>query len=184
MNIITTALNETWQYINSQTLLSTIMDSRFILILLVVFISGLKYRTYGSLFLAALINIPGTVLHETAHFIVGLCLWAKPTSFTLFPKKNGNTYTMGSVGFRNIKFYNALPSAMAPLLLLFAAYFLNQYYLNHAHITIWNYLFFILLETIIIENAIPSSTDFRVAFSRPLGILIYGIILLFLITFL
>lgn len=184
MNLISAAFSDIWNYLNSAQLLEQILSSRFLLILLVILISRLKNRTYGSLFLAALINIPGTILHETAHFIVGLLLWAKPTSFSLFPKKNGNVYTMGSVGFRNIKFYNALPSAMAPLALLGVAYFLNLYYLKHAHITIWNYFLFILLEIVIIENAIPSSTDFRVAFSRPLGILLYGIILLGLIVYL
>lgn len=174
MNLALKAVSDFWAYLNSPQLLEAALNSRFILILLVVLAVGLKHRAYGSMFLAALINIPGTVLHEMAHFIVGLLLWAKPTSFSLFPKKNGEVYTMGSVGFRNIKFYNALPAAMAPLLLLWAAYALNGYYLSHAHITIWNYMVFILLETVIIENAVPSATDFKVALSRPLGILLYG----------
>ena len=184
MNLISTAIADVWHYLNSAELLNTVLSNRFFLILLVVMILCLKRRTYSSIFLAALINIPGTILHETAHFIVGLLLWAKPTTFSLFPKKNGDTYTMGSVGFRNIKFYNAFPAAMAPLALLWAAFWLNNWYLANAKITIWNYLVFILLETVIIENAMPSSTDFRVAFSRPLGILLYGFLLAALIVWL
>ena len=184
MNLISTAIADVWHYLNSAELLNTVLSNRFFLILLVVMILCLKRRTYSSIFLAALINIPGTILHETAHFIVGLLLWAKPTSFSLFPKKNGDTYTMGSVGFRNIKFYNAFPAAMAPLALLWAAFWLNNWYLANAKITIWNYLVFILLETVIIENAVPSSTDFRVAFSRPLGIVLYGFLLAALIAWL
>ena len=175
MNLISTAVTDVWRYLNSAELLNTILSNRFFLILLVVMILCLKRRTYRSMFLAALINIPGTILHETAHFIVGLLL---------FPKKSGDTYTMGSVGFRNIAFYNAFPSAMAPLALLWAAFWFNNWYLTNAKITIWNYLVFILLETVIIENAVPSSTDFRVAFSRPLGILLYGFLLAALIVWL
>lgn len=184
MNLISTAVTDVWRYLNSAELLNTVLSNRFFLILLVVMILCLKRRTYRSMFLAALINIPGTILHETAHFIVGLLLWAKPTTFSLFPKKSGDTYTMGSVGFRNIAFYNAFPSAMAPLALLWAAFWFNNWYLTNAKITIWNYLVFILLETVIIENAVPSSTDFRVAFSRPLGILLYGFLLAALIVWL
>lgn len=184
MNLISTAVTDVWRYLNSAELLNTILSNRFFLILLVVMILCLKRRTYRSMFLAALINIPGTILHETAHFIVGLLLWAKPTTFSLFPKKSGDAYTMGSVGFRNIKFYNAFPSAMAPLALLWAAFWFNNWYLTNAKITIWNYLVFILLETVIIENAVPSSTDFRVAFSRPLGIVLYGFLLAALIVWL
>ena len=85
---------------------------------------------------------------------------------------------------QNKRFYNAFPAAMAPLALLWAAFWLNNWYLANAKITIWNYLVFILLETIIIENAVPSSTDFRVAFSRPLGIVLYGFLLAALIAWL
>lgn len=184
MNLISTAIADVWRYLNSAELLNTILSNRFFLILLVVMILCLKRRTYRSMFLAALINIPGTILHETAHFIVGLLLWAKPTTFSLFPKKSGDAYTMGSVGFRNIAFYNAFPAAMAPLALLWAAFWFNNWYLTNAKITIWNYLVFILLETVTIENAVPSSTDFRVAFSRPLGIVLYGFLLAALIVWL
>lgn len=182
MNLMHEAWADFWAYLNSPQLLEAVLNSRFILILLVVLAVSLKHRTYGSMFLAALVNMPGTILHESAHFIVGLLLWAKPTSFSLFPRKNGDAYTMGSVGFCNIKFYNAIPAAMAPLLLLWAAYWLNGYYLSHAHITIWSYLLFILLETVIIENAVPSATDFNVALSRPLGILLYGGLVLALLV--
>ena len=68
---------------------------------------------------SALVNIPGTILHEMMHYIVGLVLNAHPCNFTIFPRKSPDGYyVMGSVGFRNVTFYNAIPSAMAPLLLL------------------------------------------------------------------
>jgi len=36
----------------------------------------------------------------------------------------------------------------------------------------------VLLQTIIIENAVPSGADFRVAFMYPKGVILYGILAL------
>ena len=78
-----------------------------------------KYTTYSSMWLSSLVNVPGTILHEFMHYFVGMILNARPCNFTIFPRRgeDGN-YVMGSVGFRNVTFYNAVPAAMAPLLLL------------------------------------------------------------------
>lgn len=183
MNYIAQAINKLWIFVNSPEVLQMFMENRFFLILCVLVLSALKHATYRSMILVFLVNIPGTFMHETAHFLVGLFLNAKPTSFTLIPKKSGDVYVMGSVGFRNIRFYNAFPSAMAPLLLLPAAYYFNRWFFLHINLSIWTYFVYILLQTIIIENALPSSTDFKVAFSNFLGILFYGILIVGAIIF-
>lgn len=179
--MITSFIHSFWLYLNSAEFFNTVVHNRFYLIFLVIALSFIKRHTFNGILMTSLVNIPGTILHEIAHFMVGLVLNAKPASFNLLPKRRDNVYVMGSVGFRNIKFYNAFPSAMAPLLLLPLAYWLNEYFLVT---TIWRYIFFILLETVIIENAIPSATDFKVAFSSPLGLLFYGSIACALILFL
>ena len=128
------------------------------------------------MFMCALINMPGTILHEAMHFIVGLLLNAKPCNFTLFPRRNENGYVMGSVGFTNITFYNAIPSSMAPLMLLPIGFYLNRYFLPNMTPTFTNYVLYVLLQTIIIENALPSSADFKVARMYFLGIVMYAAI--------
>ena len=128
------------------------------------------------MFLCALINMPGTILHEAMHFIVGLLLNAKPCNFTLFPRRNENGYVMGSVGFTNITFYNAIPSSMAPLMLLPIGFYVNRYFLPNMTPTFTNYVLYVLLQTIIIENAMPSSADFKVAKMYFLGIVMYAAI--------
>ena len=160
--------------INSFTFLQSFFYKRFYLILLVIVLVHLKNATYKSMLLCALINLPGTILHETMHFIVGLLLNAKPCNFTLMPRRNENGYVMGSVGFTNITFYNAIPSSMAPLMLLPIGFYLNRYFLPTMTPTVTNYILYVLLQTIIIENAMPSAADFKVARMHFLGIILYA----------
>ena len=164
-------------YLQSPEFLQALFNNRFYSILLVVFLMRLKYATYDSMWVSALVNIPGTFLHELMHFLVGGFLNARPCNFSLLPKKNAEgDYVMGSVGFRNIAFYNAVPAAMAPLLLLPIGFYLNRYYLPQMQPTLLNYVMYVLLQTIIVENAIPSRTDFRVAGKYFSGVVLYIVI--------
>ncbi|MBE6451303.1 MAG: hypothetical protein E7016_05000 [Alphaproteobacteria bacterium] len=172
------------QFVSNPQVLEWVVNNRFLMIVFVIVLLKFKYATYSSLWLSALINIPGTVLHETMHFLVGLFTNARPTSFDLIPRKDGfGNYVMGSVGFRNVTSYNAIPSALAPLILLPIGYWLNMWYFANVNISLLNYVFYILLQTIIIENAVPSSTDFKVAFSYPIGVVLYAFITVFAIVY-
>lgn len=162
--------------INSYDFLTSFFDNRFYLILLVIILLHLKNATYKSMFMSALINIPGTMLHELMHFTIGLILNAAPCNFTLIPRRGEHGYVMGSVGFKNITFYNAVPSAMAPLLLLLIGFYANRYLLPMMQPTFINYILYVLLQTIIIENAMPSSADFKVAKMYFSGIVMYGVL--------
>ncbi len=165
--------------INSPAFLRGFFDNRFYLILLVIILMRVKYTTYNSLWLSSLVNIPGTILHEFMHFFVGMLLNARPCNFTIFPRRGEDgSYVMGSVGFRNVTFYNAVPASMAPLLLLPIGFYLNRYFLPTMEPTFVNYVLYVLLQTIIIENAMPSGADFRVARMYISGVLLYGFIFL------
>ena len=74
--------------------------------------------TRSSKWQLAMISLPGTVTHEALHGMVGLLLFAKPKSFSIFPKRQGNTWVLASVGFTNLNIWNAAPVAFAPLLML------------------------------------------------------------------
>jgi len=166
------------QYINSPEFLQDFFDNRFYLILLVVFLTRLKYATYSSMWMSSLVNIPGTLLHEIMHFCVGAFLNARPCNFSILPRKNlEGDYVMGSVGFQNITFYNAVPAALAPLLLLPIGFYLNRYFLPMMQPTLFNYVLYVLLQTIIVENAIPSRTDFCVAGKFFSGVVLYIVLL-------
>lgn len=184
MDFIQIMFSKTLLFLNSSQTLEMIVNNRFLMILFVIVLLKFKYAAYSSMWLSALINIPGTLLHESMHYLVGLFLNARPTSFDLIPRRDGfGNYVMGSVGFRNITSYNALPSALAPLFLLPIGFYFNRWYFQNVDITFFNYLLYILGQTIIIENAVPSSTDFRVGFSYPLGLLIYGALTVFILIY-
>lgn len=161
-------------YWNNPYLYMDLIDNRFILIFLVVILMRLKYSTYQSLWVSAFVNIPGTILHELMHFLVGLITNAKPCNFTVFPRRdvNGN-YVMGSVGFRNVTYYNAIPASLAPLMLLPIGFYINRYALPYIPMNLTNYILYVLLQTIIIENSIPSKADFRIASMFVSGVFMY-----------
>ena len=184
MDFISITLEKLASFLAQPETLKLFVNNRFIMILLVIVLLKAKYTTYSNIYLSALVNIPGTLLHEMSHFLVGLFLNASPTRFDLFPKKQDGYYVMGSVGFRNVQFYNAVPAALAPMLLLVVGYYFNSWFFSHVHINYINYILYVLLQTIIIENAVPSSTDFKVAFSYPLSILLYGAIFVFALIYL
>lgn len=171
--------------LSSPEFLKGFLDNRFYLILLVIMLMRMKYATYRSMWLSAMVNIPGTMLHEMMHYSVGLFLNASPCNFTVFPRRNEEgDYVMGSVGFRNVTFYNAIPAAMAPLLLLPIGFYINRYALPLIAPSFLNYILYVLLQTIIIENAIPSRADFRVASMFFRGIVLYGTLLVAFLLFL
>jgi hypothetical protein len=60
----------------------------------------------------------GTLCHELAHFSVGLLVGADPTGLTVIPRRAGRNWELGSVTFANLRWFNAAPSALAPLLVL------------------------------------------------------------------
>lgn len=174
MEIALQVIHKIITYLNSSEFLQAFLNNRFYLIFLVVFLTRLKYATYSSLWMSALVNIPGTLLHELMHFLVGGFLNAQPCNFTLLPHRSvDGYYVMGSVGFRNITFYNAVPAALAPLLLLPIGFYFNRYFLPQMEPTLINYIAYVLLQTIIVENAIPSRTDFAVAGKYFVGVVLY-----------
>lgn len=75
-----------------------------------------------------LFTAAGTLCHELAHFSVGLLTNAEPVGLSVIPRRikkprgggqaGGHNWELGSVTFANLRWYNAAPSALAPLLVL------------------------------------------------------------------
>ncbi len=69
-----------------------------------------------GMWLYALVALPGTLMHELAHFVVALLLRAQPEFPSLVPTRMQGGWRMGSVAFRAGP-VRAAPIALAPLLL-------------------------------------------------------------------
>ena len=65
-----------------------------------------------------LFTLAGTICHELAHFVVGLVTFARPASLSVLPRRAVGGWQLGSVTLARVRWYNAAPSALAPLLLL------------------------------------------------------------------
>jgi hypothetical protein len=151
-----------------------ISDSRLYLIALVLMIARLRRVASVNRFLLGFINLFGTFFHELAHYVIGLILYAKPTGFSIWPKAQaGGGFVLGSVSFGNLRFFNTLPTAIAPLLLIILAYYVDIHFFATFDETIATYILYIFTIVILLENSIPSTTDIRVAFNNGGGILLY-----------
>ncbi len=64
-----------------------------------------------------LLALPGTVAHEICHFCVGLVTGAAPSSLSIVPRRTARGWDLGSVTLMRVRWYNAAPSALAPLVL-------------------------------------------------------------------
>lgn len=60
----------------------------------------------------------GTLCHELAHFVVGALTGARPHALRLWPRRTGHGWELGSVLLGRVRWYNAAPAALAPLLVL------------------------------------------------------------------
>jgi hypothetical protein len=65
-----------------------------------------------------LFTLAGTFCHELAHFLVGLVTGARPGGFTVVPVKQAGHWQLGSVTLTRVRWYNAAPAALAPLLII------------------------------------------------------------------
>lgn len=125
-----------------------------------------------NIFSYAFFALPGTLLHESAHYLVSLLLFGKPKTFSIFPKKGETGYILGSVQSQNIRWYNAFFISFAPLMLFGVAYALYKNYFLYIDYSFANFLLYIYLLVVLIESAIPSWQDIRVGLGS-IGSLIY-----------
>ena len=71
-------------YLDSPAFLAALTADRFFLILAVIVLSSLKHSAYKSMWLAMLINLPGTVLHEMRAFYCRLAAKRPSGNFFAF----------------------------------------------------------------------------------------------------
>ena len=65
-----------------------------------------------------LFTVAGTACHELAHYTLGLLTGASPGAVTIIPRRKGKRWELGSVVLNRVRWYNAAPAALAPLLII------------------------------------------------------------------
>lgn len=123
--------------------------------------------------LFALLVWPGTVLHELSHWGVALLLGGKPTAPDLVPvRTERGRWRLGSIGIRRVRWFNALPIGLAPLLLAPAAVWLLLH-ATRTPATHWSHWLGLYGVAAIAASCLPSIADWKIVASRPLGSLLY-----------
>ena len=123
--------------------------------------------------LYALLALPGTFLHELSHWLVGMLLGGQPTPPSIVPVRTERGWRLGSVGLRRVRWFNALPIGLAPLLLAPLAAFA----LVHAaaiDASQWLHWVALYVAAAAALSCLPSVADWKIVLSRPFGLLLYA----------
>lgn len=115
----------------------------------------------------AIAALPGTAMHEFAHWLVAMLLGARPDFPSLRPQRGPHGWRLGSVAFR-AGFLRAVPIVLAPLLLFPLAWWWTLAYVAGAP---WpSRALHAWLAATLLSASLPSSADWKIA--RPALVLL------------
>lgn len=123
----------------------------------------------GSLWIFSLVSLPGTVAHELCHYLVAWITGGRPRGFSVWPRRVAGGYLLGSVTFGNPRWTNVCFIGLAPLALLPLAYVLVRWRLTMLPGLGLRELGWAYLAANLVQGAIPSGQDLRVAARSPIG---------------
>lgn len=128
-------------------------------------IVALMLARWGRANLAfAFIALPGTIAHELLHFIVGFLTFARPVRLSLWPHRAADgSYVFGAVVFANLRWWNAAPASLAPLLGFAIAPVVAWLRVRHGfQLSAWDAMLWLALSQLLMA-AWPSSVDWRLS---------------------
>jgi len=143
-----------------------------IVLVLAMFLVNRSARS-SNILVVCITRLPGVFLHELAHLLAGVLLRAQPAGFSLIPQRRGGGWTLGSVVFRRVTAFNAVPIAFAPFGLVPLAYYLYRHWFGWLPVTLANTLYLYTAVFLLVSNALPSRQDVRVAGNWK-SVLLYG----------
>ena len=128
-----------------------------------------RLSSSGS-FVAILYCLPFTFMHELAHFLVALITGGRPSSFSIWPKRAGGGWILGSVNAAPT-ILSAAPTALAPLGWLVIAYYVMVLW-NLRPVWLPEYLIVVVLYSCS-AACTPSWQDIKVTIRNPLSLLFW-----------
>ena len=151
--------------------------SRLILKELFLFLRKFFETDFPVFILVSFIFLPGTIIHETAHFITALFLILPVKSMSVFPKWDNNEIKLGEVLFVKKDFLRAILVGIAPIFfgigILFSLFYFHIYPANNIGLNIlYSYLIFSISA-----NMFSSKQDLKDS------ILIIPVVLLVMVLF-
>lgn len=120
-------------------------------------------KVSASKWLFALWVLPGTALHEIAHWVVAFLLRGRPRALSLWPNFRGRRWTLGYVTIANPAWYNRVPIALAPLLLLPLAGLGYWHGARLWGIDDWRHWLALYGAAMVLSGALPSREDIELA---------------------
>ncbi|NEX64062.1 hypothetical protein [Noviherbaspirillum galbum] len=107
--------------------------------------------------------LPGTFMHEMAHLLAAAVTNARPVSFSILPRRQGNAWILGTVGCANIRWYNGLFVGLAPMLVLALPVGVAVWRTRHGVAWEWDDAWIAALLAPQLVSWLPSSADWRLA---------------------
>lgn len=120
--------------------------------------------------LGAILGLPGTVVHESAHWLAALFLGARPGLISLIPHERDGYLVRGYVRVHRLGWFSTAPVALAPIPVGLLAAWLGFGQAIGCEDELgqlaWGYL-----AGSFTWACLPSDADLRLALSKPLGLL-------------
>jgi hypothetical protein len=136
-----------------------------------VFMGALHRRLSSSgSFVVILYCLPFTFMHELAHFLVAVLTGGRPSSFSIWPKRAGSIWILGSVNAAPT-ILSAAPTALAPLGWLVIAYYVMVLW-GLRPVWVPEYLIVVVLYACS-AACTPSWQDIKAAIRNPFSLLLW-----------
>jgi hypothetical protein len=135
-------------------------------------VMGALHRCLSSSgsFIAILYCLPFTVMHEMAHFMVALLTGGRPSSFSIWPRRAGGGWVLGSVNAVPT-ILSAAPTALAPLGWLVIGYYVMVLW-DFRPVWMPEYLIVVVLYACS-AACTPSWQDIKVAIRNPFSLFLW-----------
>ncbi len=129
-----------------------------------------RVASSGSL-LVILYCLPFTLMHEIAHVVAALLTGGRPSSFSVWPKRTGQGWILGSV-ISTPTILSAVPTALAPLGWLLVGYYAM---VSWPLRPVWMPEYLIVVIVYACSAACtPSWQDIKVVLTHPLSLIVWG----------
>jgi hypothetical protein len=155
--------------IDSQPLHSPTLIIGFLIASVVM--GAIHRRLYSSgSYLAILYCLPFTIMHELSHFVVAFLTGGQPSSFSVWPRRSGNGWVLGSVNSIPT-LLSAAPTALAPLGWLVIGYYSMQFW-DLRPVWVPEYLIVVVIYACT-AACTPSWQDIQIVLTHPFSLVLY-----------